>query len=250
MDDVLRLLLMLAVAGGALTLLGGVAIWMRDETRCVRRGLKRILRGEPHALVTAPGTGRGAGFNFTTNEVAVAWDAGAWGLIYRVDELMGAEAVIDGQVAARVHRGESRRALDILGDAEKLVRLRLIFDDAAHPDFLLDLWTVKEAGRKGAYTAIEASEEANRWLARVDAILRRPVPVRGRPAPVPPADAEAPLGSAAPRFQPAPPPFAQAFHSDADVHLDEDTDQHLDEQPELPLDENDHEDAEPPLRLG
>src|SRR5512143_989781 len=150
MDEIGRLLLLIGAAGVGLTVLGGAAVWSMDENRRVRRGLHNVLGVDPHALLIARGRGTGVGFNFTTNLMAVAWDGGGWCLVYRIDELMGAELVVDGQVAGRVHRGEPRRALDSLAGAEQLVRLRLVFNDPAHPDFDLDLWIPADAGRRGA----------------------------------------------------------------------------------------------------
>jgi hypothetical protein len=178
MSEVVRLLLLLGLSAVALTVMGGGAVWFRDEARRIRRGLKHVLKTEPHALLVARGRRRGVGFDFTTCRMAVAWDAGAWCLIYRLDELVGAELIVDGQVVARVHRGEARRALDMLTGADKEVRLRLVFDDAAHPDFDLELWLPADEGRRGALSAPEAVQEANRWLARVEAMLRRPLPRR------------------------------------------------------------------------
>ncbi|MET0272284.1 MAG: hypothetical protein ABW360_04790 [Phenylobacterium sp.] len=201
MDEVARLLLMLAFAGVVLTLLGGLVIWHMDEARRVRRGLRHVLRCDPHALLVARGRGRGVGFNFTTNRMAVAWDAGAWCLIYRVNELTGAELIVDGHVCARVHRGEARRALDLLIGADKQVRLRLVFDDPAHPDFDLDLWLAEDEAKRKAMTSAEAAEEGNRWIARTEALLRRPAPRPGvivaAPAPAP-APASAPVAVAPP----------------------------------------------------
>jgi hypothetical protein len=200
MDEITRLLALLGVAGIVVTLLAGFARWYNDEGRRVRRGLKTMLRGDTHGLLVARGRGRGVGFNFTSNQVAVAWDAGAWGLIYRLDELEGAEAIVDGQVLGRARRGEQRRALDILGGAEQRVALRLIFDDATHPDFVLDLWLPEDEGRRDELPPDEAIAEANRWLARIEALLKRPGQGR-RPAPAVTAPAPA---AQAPE---APPPF-------------------------------------------
>jgi hypothetical protein len=189
MDEVPRLILMLVLAGVVLTLLGAIAVRFNDEARRIRRGLKKVLGAEPHAVIVARGRGRGAGFDFGANRMAVAWDAGGWCLIYRIDELLGAELILDGQVAARAYRGEDRRALDLIGGAEKEVRLRLIFDDPRHPDFDLPLWVEADAGRRGAQSAEDAVQEANRWIARTEAILRRPPPRREPVAVAPPSPA-------------------------------------------------------------
>lgn len=181
-----RLFLLLALAGVVVTLLGSAAAWLMDEERRIRRALKRVLKGPAEAVVIARGRGRGAGFNTSTGLMAVAWDAGAWLLIYRLDELMGAEVIVDGQVVARAYRGEPRRALDQTLEHAARVTLRLIFDDPHHPDFDLDLWLAGDETRRRAISPSDAMQEANRWLARAEAILRRPIAPRvaaGTPGP-------------------------------------------------------------------
>ena len=182
MGEIGRLLILIGLAAVGLTVLGGAVIWSMDEVRTVRRGLRKVLGDEPHALLIARGRGKGVGFNFSTNRLAVTWDAGAWCLVYFVDELIGAEIIVDGQVIGRVHRGEPRRAVDALTPADQFVRLRLVFSDPAHPDFNLELWTAADDGRRGAQSSAEALQEANRWLARTEALLRRSAPRRLSPA--------------------------------------------------------------------
>ena len=182
-----RLFLLLALAGVVVTLLGSAAAWLMDEERRIRRALKRVLKGPAEAVVIARGRGRGAGFNTSTGLMAVAWDAGAWLLIYRLDELMGAEVIVDGQVVARAYRGEPRRALDQTLEHAARVTLRLIFDDPHHPDFDLDLWLAGDETRRRTTSPGDAMQEANRWLARAEAILRRPIAPRvaaSTPAPM------------------------------------------------------------------
>jgi len=179
MDEFARLIVLMAIAGGAFTVLGAVFVWFLDEGRRIRRSLKKVLRAEPHALLISRGRGKGIGFDFGANAVAVTWDAGAWCLEYRVDELMGAELVVDGQVVARTHRGEARRALDHLSGAQDHARLRFVFDDPTYPDFIIDLWNAPDADKRRAWTAAEAIQEGNRWIARMESLLRRPVPKRG-----------------------------------------------------------------------
>jgi len=198
MSDFVRLILMLVLAGGVLTLLGGVAIWYGDEERRIRRGLRRVLEAEPEALLVAHGRGRGAGFSFKTGLFAVAWDAGSWCLVYRIDELVGAELSVDGAVVARAFRGEPRRALEQVVEVAKKVRLRLVFDDPAHPDFDLDLWLTGDEGRQAKASPAACVREANRWMARAEAILRRPLSPHGEPAPAPAIQAPpAPIAAAA-----------------------------------------------------
>ena len=60
------------------------------------------MGAEPEILLTARGRGRGAGASLETGLFGVAWDSGKWCLVYRLDELMGAELIIDGQVVGAV----------------------------------------------------------------------------------------------------------------------------------------------------
>jgi hypothetical protein len=158
-----------------------------DEGRRIRRALKKVLKATPHACLVAPTRGRAIGFNFNSDRLAVAWDAGAWCLLYRIDELVGAELVVDGAVAARAYRGEPRRLLEDRGGPEEEVRLRFIFDDARYPDFDLALWLEEDRGRRKTLTAAEAVHEANSWISRTEALLRRPT---AKPAPVAPRPPE------------------------------------------------------------
>ena len=173
MDDVARLLTLLALVGGALTLLGGVFAWRLDEVRRIRRSLTLVLEVDPQPLLTARGRGAGIGFNLAAGKLAVTSDRGVWCLVYGLDELMGVELIIDRQVAARASRSESRRPLDQLVVPEERVRLRFVFDDPAHADFEIDLWRPEDDDLRGRLDAETALQEANRWMARMEAILRR-----------------------------------------------------------------------------
>lgn len=183
MDEMARLLTLLALGGGALTLVGGVFVWRLDVTRRLRRSLTKVLGVEPQPMLTARGRGVGIGFDLATGVVAVAWDRGAWCLVYRIDEMMGVELVVDDRVAARAVRGEPRRPLDHLAEPQARVRLRFVFDDATYPDFDMDLWRPEDQGLPGRLSAETALQEANRWMARMEAVLRRPTAARPGPSP-------------------------------------------------------------------
>lgn len=218
MDEVARLLTLLALLGVALTLLGGACVWFLDESRRIRRTLTQALGAIPQPMLVARGRGVGIGFDLTRNLVVVTWDRGGWQMTYRLDELTGAELIVDRQVAARAFRGEPRRALDQLADPQERVRLRFVFDDPAHPDFEMDLWVPEDDGRRGRLHPDEALREANRWMARVESILRRPVarPVaRAAPAPAPAVQASAPPPAARPAREPVGPLFDDDFDDDA-----------------------------------
>lgn len=213
MDEVARLLTLLALCGGALTLLGGAVVWFLEEGRRIRRTLVQALGVVPQPLLIARGRGAGIGFDLAAGRVCVTWDKGGWRLDYGLGELLGVELIVDRAVAARAFRGEPRRALDQLNEPHERVRLRFLFDDATHPDFELDLWRPEDAGRRGRFEPDEALEEANRWMARMDSVLRRPVAARGA-APAAPAPAA--------RVAPAPVPPAGPLFDDHDDDAFED----------------------------
>jgi hypothetical protein len=209
MSELWRLLLLVTLSASAVTCAGSAAIWFMDEERRIRRALRHVLKGAPETVIVAKGRGRGAGFNFSTNQAAVAWDSGAWCLIYRIDELMGAELSVDGQVIGRVFRGEPRRAIDQIVQQAAQVTLKLIFDDPRHPDFELDLWLEGDQQRRESRSPADAIQEANRWLLRADAIVRRPLAPKTQPSVQsrPPAEPEIARPAPAPEppkpYQPA-----------------------------------------------
>jgi hypothetical protein len=213
MSELWRLLLLVTLSASAVTFVGSAAIWFMDEERRIRRALRHVLRGAPETVIVAKGRGKGAGFNFTTNQAAVAWDSGAWCLIYRIDELMGAELAVDGQVIGRVFRGEQRRAIDQIVQQAAQVTLKLIFDDPRHPDFELDLWLDGDQQRRESRSPADAIQEANRWLLRADAIVRRPLAPKAKAAP--PPSSEPAIQSRLPVVEPepAPKPYTPALEA-------------------------------------
>ncbi len=218
MSELARFLLFVAIAGSAVTFLGSLAIWYGDEDRRIRRALRNVLKSDPEGMVVARGRGRGAGFSFSTNLMAVTWDRGGWCLLYRLEELMGAELVIDGQVMGRVFRNEGRRAIDHVSPQAETVTLRLIFDDPRHPDFALELWAPGDEQRRESRSPAETVQEANRWLARCEAIVRRPLPPK-------PVAQPATVVATAPPPPPPPPPASEPM-MDFDDDLEDDDDFH------------------------
>ena len=201
MIEFLRLSLLLVLAGSALTALAALFAWYAEEHRRLGRAFRRVLGAAPDAELVAHGQGRAAAFRLAGGVFAVAWDAGAWCLVYRLEELVGAELTIDGQVAARAFRGEPRRPLDHRPKDAQAVNLRLIFDDPQHPDFDLPLWPPSHHHRRGPENAGRVIQEANRWLARVEAVLRRaavPQPQFRRPEASEPPPPQAPAAHPSP----------------------------------------------------
>jgi hypothetical protein len=215
MSELWRLLLLVTLSASAVTCAGSAAIWFMDEDRRIRRALRHVLKGAPETVIVAKGRGRGAGFNFSTNQAAVAWDSGAWCLIYRIDELMGAELSVDGQVIGRVFRGEQRRAIDQVVQQAAQVTLKLIFDDPRHPDFELDLWLEGDQQRRETRSPADAIQEANRWLLRADAIVRRPLAPKAQSQAAvqarPPAEPE--IARPAPARAETPKPYTPALEA-------------------------------------
>jgi hypothetical protein len=149
----------------------GLARYLAEDQRLART-FRAALEARADAALIAHGSGRGVALSLAARRIVTAWDAGGWHMVYPLDELLGAELDLDGQVAARAMRGEPRRPLDRSTGAEREVRLRLIFDEPRHPDFELVLWPAKP-GRGAPTKPREAISEANRWIARVEALLRR-----------------------------------------------------------------------------
>ena len=173
MREILRLVLLLGLAGAAITFIVAAFAWFMAEDRRLARAFRHVLGQTPDTVLVAHGRGRAAAFSFATGRIAVAWSSGAWCLVYGLAELLGADLALDGEVAARVLRGEPRRALDRTKGTEGEVTLRLLFDDPQHPDFDLTLWPALSTRAVAPANSAAAIAEANRWLARIDAVLRR-----------------------------------------------------------------------------
>ncbi len=186
MNDLARVLLTLALAGTAVTFLGSFILWLTNEDRRIGAALRRVLNAPSEATIIARGRGRGAGLSLDTGLFATAWDKGAWCMVYRLEEVVGGELLIDGEVVARVFRGENRKPLDRVPASARQVMLRLVFDDARYPDFELELWATGDETRREAPTASQCAQSANQWLARIEAIVRRPRAVVSAAPPPPP----------------------------------------------------------------
>jgi hypothetical protein len=172
MSEWLKLGAAILASGVAVTLAAALGAWWFNEPRRLARVFRRALDGPPDAALIAAGTGRGVALGLAGRRIVTAWDRGGWRIVYPLDEWIGAELDLDGAVAARAVRGEPTRRLDRASGSEGEVRLRLLFDDPGHPDFELALWP-SQARRGGFERPREAIAEANRWLARIEALARR-----------------------------------------------------------------------------
>ena len=206
MSEALRIILLLAITGAAITVLGSCIAWWTDVDRQLRRYIRRSLKGPPDAVIVAKGRAAAAGFSVSAGEAIVLWRGGAHALLYPLQAFLGAELIVDERVLARVFRGEPRRALDAIERGAQTVTLRLIFDNPRDPDFDLDLWLPPDALRRDAITAAQAIQQGRSWISRVEAILRLQPQARSETqiAEVPRSQ---PKQAAPPRVATPPPPW-------------------------------------------
>ena len=170
MAEVVRVILLIALAAALLTTLALALSWWMEPPRRIRRALLKALGAPPEVEAVSPREGRACALNFDVEQVVVLWANGAHGLAYAFEEVEGGEIIVDGHVVARIRRGEARKSLDVLApDAEQVV-LRLMCADARHPEFELALWDAALAGETGSPG--EALRLGRRWLSHLEALLK------------------------------------------------------------------------------
>jgi hypothetical protein len=172
MHQALRVLLLLILGGGAMTAFAGAAVFWLEPSRRIGRAMRRMLGGAADAVVTGPARGQGAAIRLDEGKIAIVRDAADHGLVFELEELVGAELIFDGQVVARAFRGEQRRPLDRIDPEVSRVILRLAFDDVRDPEFELELWNAGDPPRTG-WDGPAAVQAARRFFARVEALVRR-----------------------------------------------------------------------------
>lgn len=188
MNDAMRLILLLVIAGLVLTAVGAfVARWL-DPQRRLMRYLRQALHAQPEGVLMARGQGRALAFNLEAGKIVLLWNKGTKGYIYKLDQLMGGEMMVDNAVLVRAYRNEPRVPLDEIPMGAHRAVLRLVFDNPRDPEYELELWPAYN-GRGHEYpTPADAIQAGRRWLAGLESILRRPAAPRTltRPAvPVP-----------------------------------------------------------------
>ena len=134
--------------------------------------MRRMLDGVADAVISGPVRGQGAALRFDQGRVAIVRGPTDHGLLFDVHELVGAELIFDGHVAARAFRGESRRPLDKIDPEVRRVILRLVFDDARDPDFELELWNDHDPPKPG-WDGPDAVQAARKFFARIEALVRK-----------------------------------------------------------------------------
>ena len=156
-----------------------------NEPRRLGRAFRRELGARPDAALIAHGTGRGVALSLAARRVVTAWDRGGWRMVYPLEDLIGAELELDGQVAARALRGEPRRRLERQTAPRRDVRLRFLFDDPRSSG--LRAGAVAEPGACAAASpgrARRSPRPTAGWRAsrRCCAAPARPPPSPSRPA--------------------------------------------------------------------
>jgi hypothetical protein len=182
MHNLVQPLLLIGIAASATTLVGSAFAWWMDGGRRLGRLVEQVLDGPPDGWLSARGRGAAIGFRLAVDKLVVMRDDGGAAVLYPIHLLIGAELLVDDQVASRVYRGEQRWPLDQIAVGARKVVLRLMFDDPVHPDFSLDLCLPEDEGRRGAMPPPEAIIEGRAWLGRVEALVRRSNTLQPPPA--------------------------------------------------------------------
>jgi len=166
-------LLIVCVVALAVTTLASALTWWLEPERRTRRTLARLLGAPPEAWAIAAPRSQGAGLRIEEGRIAVVRGVGDPGLIFDLSELIGVELIFDGQVAARMFRGEARRALDQIAPDARRVMLRMVFDDVRDPEFELELLAPADLDARHPPDPQAAVQAARRWFSRLEAVLRR-----------------------------------------------------------------------------
>lgn len=170
MGHAARFVLGVLLIAVAVTAAAAVAGWWLAPQRRTERALARILGARPDGAAVSPERSNGLAVSAARGAIALVRFAGDPGLLHPLGALRGAELMLDGEVRARVFRGEGRRPLDRIDPAAGgRVTLRVILDDPADPAFEVDLWRPADRPRpghdpaaalhaaRGAYARLEAA---------------------------------------------------------------------------------------------
>src|ERR1700761_8455991 len=176
MNDVLRLVLLLVIAALALTAIGALLARSLDPARRLARYLRMALGAEPEGVMMDRGGGRAMAFNLKAGKIAVLWDKGRKGLVYKLDQLIGAEMMVDNIVLARCFRDRPVMPLDEIPMAAHRGVMRVVFDNPHDPEYELELWPAMNGRGHEHRSPADAVQAGRKWLARLEAILRRPPP--------------------------------------------------------------------------
>jgi hypothetical protein len=165
--------LIICVVALALTALAAALAWWLEPERRTRRTLARLLGAPPETAAVAAPRSQGVGLRIDDGRIAVVRGVGDPGLVYDLSELIGVELIFDGQVSARMFRGEARMALNQIAPDARRVMLRLVFDDVRDPEFELELLSPADLDARQPPDPQAAVQAARRWFSRLEAVLRR-----------------------------------------------------------------------------
>lgn len=186
MGETFGVILAIALIAAFLTTVFFFLTWWMESERRLRRAMRNALAGEPDMLAMAPSEGKAAGLDLTHNQLAALWNRGAIGLVFDLEEIDGAEIIVDGHVVNRVRRHFGRREMDVLVEDAETVILRLLFNSPLCPEFEISLWRAHwtldipaqpargpaASGSPRAGTASEGLRQGRRWLAHIEALIR------------------------------------------------------------------------------
>ncbi len=144
------------------------------EDQRLTRVFRQALETKPDAALIGHGSGCGVALSLASRRIVTVWDHRrlAHGPI-RWRNCSAPSSTSTARVAARAMLGEPRRLLDRSSGAETEVRLRPTVRRAASSGLRTGLLWPAKAGRGAPTKPREAISEANRWIARVEALLRR-----------------------------------------------------------------------------
>jgi hypothetical protein len=176
MNDALRLVLLLVIAALALTAVGALLARSLDPARRLNRYLRMALAAEPEGVMMDRGGGRAMAFNLDAGKIAVLWDKGRKGLVYNIDQLIGAEMMVDNIVLARCFRDRPVMPLDEIPMSAHRGVMRVVFDNPRDPEYELEIWPAMNGRSHEHRSPADAVQAGRKWLARLESILRRPAP--------------------------------------------------------------------------
>ena len=176
MNDAMRLVLLLVIAALALTALGAVIARWLDPARRLNRYLRLALQAAPEAVMMDRGGGKAIGLDFEAGKIAVLWDKGRKGYVYRLEQLTGAEMMIDHVVIARCFRDRPVMPLDEIPLSAHHGVMRLVFDNPRDPEYELEIWPAMNGRGHEHYSPADAVQAGRKWLTRLESLLRRPAP--------------------------------------------------------------------------
>ena len=176
MNDALRLALLLVIAALALTAIGAILARSLDPARRLTRYLRMALAAEPEGVMMDRGGGKAMAFNLDAGRIAVLWDRGRKGLVYKLDQLIGAEMMVDNIVLARCFRDRPVMPLDEIPMAAHRGVMRVVFDNPRDPEYELEIWPAMNGRGHEHRSPADAVQAGRTWLTRLELILRRPAP--------------------------------------------------------------------------